>query len=74
MLLTLSGAGLRRSELSQLKVGHIHSQRMVLSKNRWTASCATPSWDLRRRVADGSSSACLVSAATCVHLIKRIEP
>src|SRR6476661_471312 len=30
MLMTLYGAGLRRSELCHLKVGHIDSQRMVL--------------------------------------------
>jgi integrase/recombinase XerD len=34
MLLTLYGAGLRRSELCQLKVGHIDSQRMVLRVER----------------------------------------
>jgi site-specific recombinase XerD len=34
MLLTLYGAGLRRSELCHLKVGHIDSQRMVLRVER----------------------------------------
>ena len=34
MLLTLYGAGLRRSELCQLKVAHIDSQRMVLRVER----------------------------------------
>ena len=34
MLLTLYGAGLRRSELCHLKVGHIDSQRMVLRIER----------------------------------------
>jgi len=34
MLMTLYGAGLRRSELSRLKVSHIDSQRMVLRVER----------------------------------------
>jgi site-specific recombinase XerD len=34
MLMTLYGAGLRRSELCHLKVGHIDSQRMVLRVER----------------------------------------
>src|SRR6202011_2237732 len=34
MLLTLYGAGLRRSEVAHLKVGHIDSQRMVLRVER----------------------------------------
>ena len=34
MLMTLYGAGLRRSELCQLKVGNIDSQRMVLRIER----------------------------------------
>jgi integrase/recombinase XerD len=34
MLMTLYGAGLRRSELCQLKVSHIDSQRMVLRVER----------------------------------------
>jgi integrase/recombinase XerD len=34
MLMTLYGAGLRRSELCHLKVGHIDSQRMVLRVDR----------------------------------------